>query len=217
MLAVRPTRNLIYRGIATSAIRKDLINYASPEKNDSNQIKYMEHPNRNLEYFETAYYPFPLSPRFADKDAFLNELRAKSMGDWAAITPKEAKNLYDGHFRCPLHAYSVPDDKWKLWFGIWGIQLVALSLIFRLYQSWFQLEHPEYANSEAYIHEMMKKKLQTNNQPFQGITSHYNYVDGEYVEKNFLHKYLGFFAHFNLSPRDPKDGTQMGFTYLNKE
>lgn len=86
MLAVRPTKNLIYRGIQTSAIRKDLINYASPEKNDSNQLKYMEHPNRNLEYFETAYYPFPLSPRFADKDAFLNEL--KGVGGMLDVSTK---------------------------------------------------------------------------------------------------------------------------------
>jgi len=215
MLSIRPSRNLVYRGIKTSASLKDFYNHASPEANESNQIKYVEHPNRNLEYVETALMPFPMSPRFADKDAVLNELRTKALGDWSAVTPKEAKKIYDGHFRCPLHVYSVGDDIWKFYPGVWGVQLLVFAIMYKVYLGWYQHEHPEYASDKHYVTEMMKKKLMTNSQPFQGIAGQYNYVDGEYVEKNFLTRYFGF-AHFNWSPRDPKDGTQMGFTYLNK-
>merc|ERR1711981_300206 len=105
MLAVRSTRSLIYRGVSTTNQRNGLINYPLAEKNDTTQAKYIDHPNRNMDYYETFRDPFPFAPRYADKDSVLNELRSKAQGNWSDLSVKEQHKLYHGHFRCALHRY----------------------------------------------------------------------------------------------------------------
>jgi len=228
MLAIKPTRSLIYRGIHTSAANKaistaglvttgGLFNYPNAEKNSPNQLAYVIHPNRNYEYQETGHKPFPLSPRFANKDARLNELREKSYGDWGALSKTETRKLYDGHFRCPYHAYFMTNDVWKLWFGIWGTQLVILSLMLRMYWNWMEMEHPEYASDERYITEMLRQRLMYNWRPMFGHAHSYNYADGEWKEKHWWDRFTGLFDHLKIFPHPPTDGTQMGFTYLQKK
>merc|ERR1712158_129391 len=72
----------------------------------------IDHPNRNINYYETGRQPFVLAPRYADKDAALNELRERAQGDWSSLSVKDQHKLYNGHFRCAYHKYLLGDDHW---------------------------------------------------------------------------------------------------------
>jgi len=135
MLSIRTSRSLIYRGISTTAQTKDLVNWPIPQQRNVNQLKYLDHPNRNKDYYETYTEPFPLAPRYADKDASLNELRAKaaSAANWSELSVKEQRKLYDGHFRMPLHYYILTNDEWKLYPGIWSWQIAIILCVFTYY------------------------------------------------------------------------------------
>lgn len=220
MLAIRPSRILVHRGIATSAVNRDMVNYPHPQQNERSQMAYLDHPNRNLEYVETAQQPFPFSPRFADKDAILNDLRTKAVNNWSTISANDTRKLYNGHFRCPLHYYAIPNDYWKMWFGFWGAQIFIMSFLFRWYMALLELEHPEYCMDEHYINEEIKKELQWNKGPFIGQAHSYNYVEGQWKEKHLIDQFCdliwigGWFRYW--MPHDVRDGTQLGFTYINK-
>lgn len=218
MLSIRPSRILIQRGIATSATKKDLYYFpAAPSKNQCNQIAYVDHPNRNLEYFEDGYKTiFPMSPRFADKDVELNELRAKATGDWSAMTTQEARKIYDGHFRNALHVALVPDDIWKMWFGMWAGQLFIFCTFGLFWNEVMQTEQPEYQFSEHFTTERCKQRLQENLSPFWGMANHFNYVDSEWKDKHWQDRAFGLYQHFLYFNRHPTEGDQLGFTYLRK-
>ena len=64
MLSIRASRSLIFRGISTTSQKQHLVNYPIAEKNPINQFKYIDHPNRNIDYYETWKDCFPLAPRY---------------------------------------------------------------------------------------------------------------------------------------------------------
>jgi len=216
MLAVKTSRALTFRGIATASQKKALVNYPVPDRNTLPQMKYIDHPNRNINYYETGRQPFVLAPRYADKDAALNELRERAQGDWSSLSVKDQHKLYHGHFRCAYHKYLLGDDHWKLYPIIWGFALLWATCMYQLYMGMFQLEHPEFYNDEHWINEQHKMNLQNNVWPLSGIAANYDYVEGKYRERHWFDRLFGLNGQLQWFPADPKDGKQIGFTYLNK-
>merc|ERR1712088_974585 len=111
MLAVKTSRALTFRGIATASQKKALVNYPVPDRNTLPQMKYIDHPNRNINYYETGRQPFVLAPRYADKDAALNELRERAQGDWSSLSVKDQHKLYMGMFQLE-HPECYNDEHW---------------------------------------------------------------------------------------------------------
>jgi hypothetical protein len=216
MLSIRASRSLIFRGISTTSQKQHLVNYPIAEKNPINQFKYIDHPNRNIDYYETWKDCFPLAPRYADKDPALNELREKGKGDWSALSTREQHKLYHGHFRCAYHKYLIADNRWMLYPIIWAFQTFWACMMFMFYLNYFELERAEYENDDHWVSEKHKRDLQSNKWPMTGIGAQYDYVNGDYRERHWVDKLVGFGGQFIWVPADPKDGKQMGFTYLNK-
>jgi len=231
MLAVRTPRALTFslRTLSSTSTNRDLVNWPIPQQRNVNQLKYLDHPNRNIDYYESFVDPFPLAPRFADKDASLNELRAKaaSAGNWSELSVKEQRKLYDGHFRMPLHYYTLTNDEWKLYPGIWAWQIAIILCVFTYYTYMMDVQHPEHQNDEHYINEWWKKSLQWNSGPYSGNASKYDYENGCWREQNCIEKAVGgipFFGWFYdyfaslvvINEAKPNDGKQMGFRWLNK-
>jgi hypothetical protein len=216
MLGIKASRSLIYRGISTTSQKQHLVNFPIAEKNSVNQYKYIDHPNRNIDYYETFKECFPLAPRYADKDAALNELREKGQGDWSLLSAREQHKLYHGHFRCPHHKYLISDDRWKLYPILWGFQVFAACMLYMFYMNYFEMERAEYENDEHWISEKHKRDLQMNKWPMSGIAAQYNYVTGDYRERHWFDKIMSLGGQMIWMPADLKEGTQLGFTYLNK-
>lgn len=218
MLAIKPARVLAHRGIATSASRSDMFNWGQPEKRDSNQFAYLNHPNRNIDNYETFRYPFPFAPRFADQDHNLNQLRDKAKGaaNWGDLSVEEQKALYHGHFRCAMHVYTVNDDHWKFYFGLWGMHLGVFACLLKYYTTILEVEHQEYLNDEHWVIEWYKASLQYGSGPYTGMAANYDYVNKTWRERFFMDSLVrGHFFICNWRPHDVRDGVQMGFTYLN--
>merc|ERR1712224_23272 len=177
----------------------------------------MDHPNRNIDYVEqfNSMNVYPIAPRFADKDEELNALREKAKGEWSALSVAEQNQLYRGHFRMPFHQYTVMDDKWKLYVTIWLFQFGTSCMLVRFYTKWAGVKNPEHLDDEHWINEWYKMRLQKLDGPFTGMAAHYDYVDKVWKKQPLVDRILDMGGMFNYAPFDPKDGTDLGFSYLH--
>jgi len=101
------SRALAFRGVTTSAVKKDFIYYPGYMMSVEQHKQFLEHPNRNPDNYESFLIPYPQAPKFADKDPELNALRAKSMADWSAMSTEEVNALYTmvAHSSCRVSGY----------------------------------------------------------------------------------------------------------------
>lgn len=195
MLSRAVPRVLAFRGITTTVAKQDVVYYPHLES----KIQYrqaQDHPNRNPDYSETFFNPFPQAPRYADKDAELNAIREKARTQhWSVLSSDEVNTLYDGHFRYKQHHYEVKTDKWKLFLGIFFWMHGTAMILYRLlFHHLHEAKHAEYLNDPKFLEEYIKRALQFNQGHIRGIASHWNYETNQWKDDKPWYKW-GYYRY----------------------
>merc|ERR1711881_66640 len=208
---VRIGRTLAFRGVSTTASRGDFIYYPGYQMSAQQHKAFLEHPNRNMDNYETFMIPFPQAPKFADKDPELNAIREKAAGDWGAMSTEEVNQLYDGHFRYRYYRYQQPTDRWKFYASMVMFNIGCAACMYRLFMWMEGHEHPEYYYDDAFMVEWVKRGLQFNFGHLRGLSTKWNYQTNEWnPPKPF---YLGPFPHW----QSPRQSGQLGFSKWYKK
>lgn len=180
--AVRISRSLAFRGVSTTASKKDIINYpASWAPNRQDRVDYQHHPNKNHSYYEAYHVPIPEVPRYGDKDEKLNALREKARTQhWSTISVEETNELYDNHYKWKYYRHTQSSDIWKFYLGcmmgMWGIA----ACMYRTNRSIQGLKNPEYLNDPKFLEEYVKRALQLNQGCLIGGATKWDYGKGEW-------------------------------------
>lgn len=213
MLApVRIGQALARRGIATSASRRDFIYYPGLVMSSQEHKAFIEHPNFNIDNYESFILPFPQAPKWADKDPALNAIREKAQtGHWGALTREETNALYDGHFRYHYYKWLVPTDRWKFYTAL-ILFCAGMSMMFmRIFLKTLGFKNAEYMDDPKFLEEYVKRGLQLNQGHLRGGATTWNYQKGEWNPPKPWY-YLGFLPQF-VSPRE---SGQLGFSKWQK-
>merc|ERR1712179_68764 len=207
---VSVSRALAFRGVSTTAVKKDYIYYPGYMMSVEQHKEFLEHPNRNHDNYESFLIPFPQAPKFADKDPELNALREKAKGDWSLMSTEEVNTLYDGHFKYRYYRYQQPTDRWKFYAGIVFLNVGLASVVLRILLWAEGHEHPEYYSDPHFLTEYIKRGLQINAGHLRGLSTHWNYQKNEWNEEKPF--YYWFFPHF----QSPRESGQLGFSKWQK-
>lgn len=203
-------RVLAFRGIATTATQRDIM-YHPLHESRIEYRQWIDHPNRNFDFNETAKMPFPAAPRMAENDSELNAIREKSKTQhWSTMSHDEIHKLYDGHFKLKHHHYYVRTDKWRFYLSMAIIAVASGLIAYRLIVlSLHGVHHAEYLNDPKFLEEFVKRGLQNNDGPIRGISSKWNYETKTWKESQPWYA-TGYYryreGHSNLAVAPPKDG-----------
>merc|ERR1711941_12394 len=193
------------------ALNKDFVYYPGGYLMSTQQHQdYLHHPNRNIDFSESHLLPFPQAPRFADKDPELNAIRAKAAeGHWGELSIEETNKLYDGHFQRKYFRYHQPNDRWKGFFALIFFALGLAMFKYRTYATWEGFHHPEYMHDPKFLEEYVKRGLQINAGHMRGMSTKWNYQNGEWNEPLPWYKFWQF--------KSPRESGQLGFSKWYKE